>query len=343
MSLEATLTGLVLGERLCWTGLYQRSFLLPYWTRRKRRDIEAAYDRNSLLETSLPFALNQPTDALLSGPGPHTEWFVFQVGVFIKGHGSYSLRHALSSWRTLAENRFGLRLSISQEAVLRNLREGKTPPVTGHDNPHFFDDTACFRALVIACLHADALPRALETTRQDASITNAEDGLWGALAVTAATVTAVRRAGVEASIAAALEQLPQGSWIRRMTTQALEHADTASSPFELAARLEHVLVNSAYNYANAAAETAPLTLAILKRSRGDVERALLLALALPRTAGSVVPLVAALCGALGALDALKNPDILNDPLRGVALSFLKGTVPAERVASLISLISTENP
>jgi hypothetical protein len=148
-SVAAIVDGLMLGESLAWTGLYQRSHLLPFWTRRKRREIEADYERDGLIETSLPFALNQPTAAFRLAPGPHCEWLAFQAEVLLAGGGSYSQELALEAWRALVPARESLRLTVGQHAVLGNLERGLLPPQSGHDNPHYFDDGACFRAVAL--------------------------------------------------------------------------------------------------------------------------------------------------------------------------------------------------
>jgi len=318
--------GLVLGEQSCWTGLFERSFLMPFWTRRKRREIDVQHEMDDLLTVTLPFALNQPTEALVAGSGPRAEWFIFQLRLLTAGEGGtgYSLERATEAWQRLATEASDLRLTISQLAALANLRDGKVPPVAGHDNPHYFDDTACFRSLATAVLFADDLGAALEATRQDASITNAEDGVWGAQAVTAALVTALQGADPGDCVDAALRQLPRSSWIFEAATRASGCVKEGQTAFDLVTKLEATTVNHAYNYGDAAPETVPAMLAIIMGTGGDVERALLVALALPRLAASLAPLLGAFCGALGTLPGDAEA-ALRTPLRGVALPFLAGT------------------
>ena len=135
MNAQAVARGLVLGEALSWTGLYHRSFLLPFWTRRKRREIVSQHEKDGLLELSLPFALNQPTAAFEPSPGPHAEWFAFQLQLLLETGGKYDADRALSAWRNLAKDREHLRLTIGQHAALENLAKSLLPPVSGHDNP----------------------------------------------------------------------------------------------------------------------------------------------------------------------------------------------------------------
>ena len=171
----------MLGEALSWTGMYERSHLLPFWTRRKRREIAGRYEEDALIELSLPFTLNQSVDAVKPGPGPHAEWVAFQLRI-LEPSGQYSSDKALDAWRELLEQRGTLKLTISQHAALENLARGKLPPVSGHDNPHYFDDGACFRALPLATLMADDIEALTACVGEDAAITNGRDGVWAAQA-----------------------------------------------------------------------------------------------------------------------------------------------------------------
>ena len=320
--LHGAVHGLILGEALSWTGMYQRSFLLPFWTRRKRRDIESQYEQDALLELSLPFALNQTTDAFQPGPGPHAEWFTFQLKLLQRKGGRYSGATALEVWRELLEQRDGLRLTISQHAALENLARGKLPPVTGHDNPHYFDDGACFRALPSAVLMtADAEALTL-CVGEDASISHARDGVWAAQAYAVAVASLIETGDVDKSLARALTLLPNGSWIGDSARLALTASETAETLFDLVHHLSQDIVNPAYNYENSAPETLPITFAVLKFTQGDLQKSLFAALALPRTAGSVAPLVGALCGVLNPEAAVAS-SVFGSKLAGISLPMFK--------------------
>ena len=329
---ERVLSGLILGERLSWTGMFERSRLLPAWTRRKRREIEAQHEVTGILETTLPFSLNASPAPFYPGPGAHTEWFIFQLQIAAQTDGS--AESTLEYWQRLAQNTTDLRLTLAQQTALTQLRAGRTPPVTGHDNPHYFDDGACFRALATASWELTAPnmelgTMLLEHVTRDAEITNAEDGVWGARAV-AAFVGAADQPLAD-RLQRALDEFPPGSWISRVAELTLAQAGASTTVFDLSRRLSK-LANYAYSYGNAAAETVPAALAILAYSEGDHERALLAALGVPRQAGSLVPLVSALCGALPG--APVHPETLTSPLFGVALPFLTGRSAEEHLAAL---------
>lgn len=321
--LHGAAQGLIMGEALSWTSMYQRSFLLPFWTRRKRREIAGQYEQDGLLELSLPFALNQPTDAFIPGPGPHAEWFAFQLKILQRNDGRYSSTAALDAWRELLEQRKNLRLTISQHVTLENLARGKLPPVTGYDNPHYFDDGACFRALPLAIFMAHDSAALTACVTEDAVITNAQDGVWAAQAYAAAVAGVIETGEVTESLEQALVHLPENSWIGRLTRLALSASEGVETVLELIHQLSEDIVNHAYNYGNSAAETVPITFAILNFTQGDLQQSLFAALALPRTVGSVVPLVGALCGVLNP-EAVATACVFGSKLAGLSLPIFKG-------------------
>lgn len=327
------LYGLAAAEAATWTAMFQRAQLLPAWTRRKRREVEHDHDIARSLELPVPFALNQPTHALRAGPGPRSEWFVFQLRVLAAGGGAYDLATALVAWRALAaadpaDPADHPRLSHAQRAVLRQLAAGATPPQTGHDHARYADDGATVRALALAAGLADATghPDALDlAVATDAAISNAEDGVWVAQA--AAALLAALAAGVAplAAADASLERLPADSWSAERVRAGLAAAEGASGPLDLAFRLDTEVANAAYSYGDAAPDVLATALPIFRHHHRHPEAALLAALAAPRHAGAVAPLVGAWCAAAGYALSLSGPALERvSTLLGVALPQLRG-------------------
>ena len=325
--------GLAAAEATTWSGLFLRALPLPYWTRRKRREIEDLHDRDGLLSWPVPFALNQDPDPLRAAPGPRSEWYAFQAGLVADAGGRYDRAAALRAWRALADGPEPPRLTLGQRAALDHLLAGTPPPVSGHDHPHPFDDAATVRAVALAAaLHAD--PAALAAAvAEDAPISNADDGVACALAVAAVTAALLAGADVSDAVAEARTRLPNGTWAAIHVDRALRHADTADDPLDLAMRLDHDLANAAYSYADAAPDVVAIALAILRSTYPRVEAGLLAAAAVPRHAAGVAPLVGALFAAGGQLPA-PLPRLLarTPPLLGLALPRLRGV----RLADLAS-------
>lgn len=317
--------GLAAAEATTWSGPFERAMALPYWTRRKRREIEDAHDRDGVLSWPVPFALNQDPAPLRAAPGRRTEWFAFQARLLAAGGGRYRAEDALRAWLALGEGPEVPRLTLGQRAALEHLRSGVRPPESGHDHPQPFDDAALVRALAIAAAHAGTPADVAEAVAQDAALTNADDGVWCALAAAAALV-ALRRGGDGHDAAAAARAcLPDGSWSSRQADLALAHASAAADPLDLAWRLDHDVANAAYSYGDTAPEVLAIALAILRSTYPRIEAALLTAAAVPRHAPGAAPLVGAWFAAGGHLPApLERLADRLPPLAGLALPSLRG-------------------
>ncbi len=332
--------GMALGESLAWTSLYHRSYLMPPWTRRLRREIDSRAEGDGLLQIALPFTLNQPTEAFSLGPADKVEWACFQAQVLAESGGRYCRDLAVAAWLRLTHQKEKLRFGLSQRAALENLTRGKGPPVSGNDNPHYFDDSACFRAIPIGVAYAGRSVEAGETAYYDAAISNAYEGVWAAQAVAGAIAVACAGGDVTSAVETAAGYLPKGTWIDDLTRRALDSICKAKSLVELVFRLNQEIVDVIYSYGNSAAQTVALSLAISRFVAGDLERGVFAALSLARSAESVPALVGALCGALTGPVGLSGFVIDRiSTLRGIALPTLAGLDVRTIVDQLCSSIS----
>lgn len=219
-----------------------------------------------------------------------------------------------------------LRARISVRAGLGNLATGLRPPATGHDNPHYFDDAACVRACVLAVAHPGDPRLAAELAEFDARYTQDGDGVHGARAMAAALALALSGQTVEACVAAALAELPEGTEIGRNARHALKLAHDGEGAFCVVPLLEHQIVDHVYSYGIAAAETVPVALALATAARGRIAEAVPAAACLSRVADSAPALAGALTGALGGGEAI--PPAWREACRtlsGCALPHLTGT------------------
>ena len=328
--LERCYLGLVLGETLSWARVFERSNLLPYWTRRKRREIEAQHDQAQILDQVQPFALNQPIAPLRAGPGALAEWFYFQFLIFDHTRDDYVLKDAVTAWRDLAAQRSTLRLTLAEHSSIVNLQRGATPPTTGYQNPHYFDTSSTTRALALACLLTE--PRLQNAVRQDASITNAEDGIDVSVAVSVLARALIDGYALSEARARAWVTLPEGTWGHRLSHEACDATREATDIYAVVRGLEEVAGNYAYCYGTSAPEALAVTMALLQYvSRTDIirnsEEVLFAALALPRTAHAAIPLLAALLGLAGSIPDAALRAYHDTPLAGVALPMLRGFQP----------------
>ncbi|MFJ2772704.1 ADP-ribosylglycohydrolase family protein [Streptomyces sp. NPDC087300] len=368
---EGLLLGLAAGDAAGWPAARHRAARMPEWTRRLTRELDTFAEQNATTTLPVPIALNQPPEPLRLGPSDDAEWAAFTAESLLRAADG-TLGDELSpdrrtratldlAWNTLAAEVAAaaarapevesavlpLRARISVRAGLGNLAAGLRPPATGHDNPHYFDDAACVRACVLALVHPGHPERAAALAEFDARYTQDGDGVHGARAMAAAIAAALGGADVEATVDAALEQLPEHTEIGRNARHAVKLA-RAEAPqddggaFALVPLLEHQIVDHVYSYGIAAAETVPVALALTTAARGRIREAVPAAACLSRVADSAPALAGALTGALGTAVAL--PESWREACRtlsGCALPHLAGTDLVELAGQLSRAEPTE--
>lgn len=365
---EGLLLGLGAGDAAGWPAARHRAARMPEWTRRLTRELDTFAEQNATTTLPVPIALNQPPEPLRLGPSDDAEWAAFAAETVLTAFGELFVglpadrrtRAAVDlAWSTLAGEIAAaadrapevesavlpLRARISVRAGLGNLATGLRPPATGHDNPHYFDDAACVRAVVLAVVHPGRPHDAAELAEFDARYTQDGDGVHGARAMAAAVAAALGGADTATAVDAALEQLPDSTEIGRNAQHAVklarDFADEPAGAFALVPLLEHQIVDHVYSYGIAAAETVPVALALTLASDGIVSAAVPAAACLSRVADSAPALAGALTGALGGGAAV--PPAWRDACRvlaGCALPRLAGTDLVELAGLLARTVAS---
>ncbi|MCP3802103.1 ADP-ribosylglycohydrolase family protein [Allokutzneria sp. A3M-2-11 16] len=318
-SVVGALMGLAVGDSLGWPAAKHRAGQLPAWTRRLARELDAFAEAHGISCLPVPMALNQPTEALRLGPTDDAEWAVFAALAAMDG--ADALRAA---WIELAgSDRQPIIARISVRAGLANLVKGLRPPASGHDNPHFFDDAACSRAVGLATLLPGDPAAAAALAEVDARHTQDGDGVLGARAMAAAISSALGGATPGEAVDAALLELPEGTEIGRNARRAV-HYGRNSDTFSLVPLLDNGIVDHVYSYGTAAAETVPVALALVVASGARFGEAVSAAACLSRLADSAPALTGALAGALSG-DVPMTWRASCRELRGTSLPWLAGT------------------
>lgn len=249
--IEGLLLGVAAGDAAGWPAARHRAFRMPEWTRRLTRELDSFAEHSATTTLPVPIALNQPPEPLRLGPSDDAEWAAFTAQSVLTAAGALlsdlgrdrRVRAAVDlAWNELAGEVAAaagrapevesavppLRARISVRAGLGNLATGLRPPATGHDNPHYFDDAACVRACVLATVHPGSPGAAADLAECDARYTQDGDGVHGARAMAAAVSAALGGADAAACVAAAVEQLPSGTEIRRNALHAVRLAGEAA-------------------------------------------------------------------------------------------------------------------
>jgi len=279
--------GLAVGDAVGWPAARHRSALHAPWSRRLHRELDAFAEEHRLTTLPVPFALNQPVAPLAVGPSDDAEWLAWTLLTID--------RPRAEAFRSLA-GRTDIRARVSVATALDNLAKGVEPPASGHDNPHHFDDAAAVRAVAFGALGRDP--------GEDAQVTNAGDGVLGALAIAAAVAEGVATGSPARMVGAALAVLPEDTAIGHNARLALKVAREAGDPFGAVPALDAALLDHVYSYGVGAALTVPVALALAEASDGDLGRAVPAAACLAALADSAPGLTGALCGASGGYGAI---------------------------------------
>ncbi|MFI7637238.1 ADP-ribosylglycohydrolase family protein [Nonomuraea sp. NPDC049400] len=291
--IRGAFAGLAVGDAVGWPAARHRAALHAPWSRRLHRELDAFAEEHRVTTLPVPFALNQPTAPLAIGPSDDAEWLAWTVLTID--------RPRAEAFRELLEDgtpgmREGVRARISVATALDNLAKGIEPPASGHDNPHHFDDAAAVRAVAFGALGRDPA--------QDAQVTNAYDGVFGAQAMAAAVAEAVASGSAAGAVEAALAVLPEDTAIGRNARLALAVTRAAGDPFAAAPALDAALLDHVYSYGVGAAQTVPVALALAEAAGGELARAVPAAACLAALADSAPALTGALAGACGGYEAI---------------------------------------
>ncbi|BCJ35756.1 hypothetical protein Athai_32590 [Actinocatenispora thailandica] len=184
--------GLAVGDAAGWPARVHRSRLLPGWTRRLRRELDAFAEAESVTTLPVPFALNQDPTPLRLGPGDDAEWVAWTL---LRSGATRPTDRATvhAHWTAAVTDGTVPAGRIAVAAAVDNLRRGVSPPDSGRRNPHHFDDAAAIRAVGFGVLGATPA-HAATLAEWDAEVTHAGDGIAAARAVAAAIAAAVTAA-----------------------------------------------------------------------------------------------------------------------------------------------------
>src|SRR4051794_23100204 len=171
--------GLAVGDAAGWPAARHRWTLLAPWTRRLGRGLDGFAEEHAGTALPGPVAPNQPVAPPAIGPSDDAEWLAWTALTL------HQDRRA-----AFAAPGPDVRARIWVRPALDNLARGLDPPVSGHDNPHFFDDAAAVRAVAFGASRPGDPSGASRAARADAEVTNAEDGVHGARAMAAAVAVA---------------------------------------------------------------------------------------------------------------------------------------------------------
>lgn len=327
--IHGALLGLAYGDAIGFPALFHRfgDRSMP----RKRHNFlwrtNQELDAQGIATLMLPFTHRIPAATLEPCPTDDTEWALLTLHALLAGPPEPTLDSLLAPWlEQLLPDAANLRTGFSERAAIENLQRGMRPPATGNDNPMHYADAAVPRAVAVGLYARGDAARAAAIAGLDASISQAEDGIWAAQAMAAAVALLATGAPLAEAIQAARACFPADSWLAHGDAIAQRCRDEAQSPEELALLLSTRLINTVYSYGCVAPETFPAALVLVEACEGELTRACATANLIPRAADSLPAMVGALCGALHGESAVPAGwRAALATVRGLALPFLAGT------------------
>jgi ADP-ribosylglycohydrolase len=329
---QNAMIGLAIGDAISWTAMFHRSFVLPQWTRRKRREIDTSSETTNVIIQPMPFSLNQPPEHFNIFPTDDSEWAAFTAGILLGSDYDSYPQSAVKEWNELAQSNETIRGSVATQTALNNLRKGLQPPQSGKENPHYFDDSAISRAVPIGIYCSGQPDKAAHQAKIDASVTNSEDGVWAAQAMAVAISLICSGKNINDAIDTAHQYLPRTSWIRRTVEEALLIIRESKSIFSILPELQNEIVNREYSYGNVAPETLALTFAIARLHGNNFETAVMSSASFAKSSETLPAMVGALVGA-GQSTTIASESWLN------AISKLKGIcIPSFAGKNYLSLV-----
>lgn len=320
-----TLVGLAYGDAIGFPSLFHRFHVLPAKRHDFLFDTNKESSRRHILPLTLPFTHRQDENTLAPAPTDDTEYALFTAQTLLSIEGEPTLNHIVEAWKSELLPKTGeIWTRYSERAALENLEKGIDPPASGNDNPLHYEDAAVSRAIAIGLFLSGDPTAAARLAGLDASISQAEDGIWGAQAIAAVIAAIVGGEQLDAAIEGGKRYLPQGSWIAEEYEKAERCRKEASTQSELALLLAQEVINNVYSFGNAAPETVPSAMAIARACDGDLVSGVATANTIAKSADSLPAIVGAICGATNGVEGIGSRWIENvRRSRGVCLPLVR--------------------
>jgi ADP-ribosylglycohydrolase len=338
---HGALLGLAAGDASGFPAAYHR--MIGSWRRGTLWSQAAELDSSHVNKFPLPFSLSDPLEGSAFSATDDAEQAALGASILMRaldlGDGVPSADQLFAAWREhVLPQRDAYWGSVADRSAILNAEDGLTPPATGSDNPHFYDDSSVARAVPAGIVFAGDPGEAARVARALATITNDGVGVDAAGAFAAAIAVVVGGAPLEAAVMRALAEVPEDSWFTRKYRLAEVILHEAGSAFAAVPRWSDEVSNLEYNFGNVAAETVPLAL-IIARETSTFGEGIGLANLIPKQADTMPAMVGALLGGSGGTAVLPSTwrervellrGVCVPSTRGVALHGLADRLMAAR-------------
>ncbi|MEU3017017.1 ADP-ribosylglycohydrolase family protein [Nocardiopsis sp. NPDC007018] len=300
MSVETArgaLLGLAMGDALALPAEYHRHARAG-WGRNVLWEKNAELDQQHVSRPLLPFGLSNTEHKAMCGTDD-TETAATAALVLL-GTAEHDLDSLFRGWRAHYVDTDGVWCGVAERGAVVATLKGYAPPVTGSDNPVYWDDGAVPAAVSIG-LHHEGDPGTARRVAEDyARITHARDGVWAAGAMAHAVSSLAAGECLRPALEEAERTVPCDSWLHRgFERTAVVERDSTGDVFDTVPALIDTFGRPGYSHGGVAPETLPLAFTITRMVDADLTTGLQTAALFPRQSDSLPAMVGALCGAVG--------------------------------------------
>lgn len=294
---RGALLGLAMGDALALPAEYHRHARAG-WGRGVLWEKNAELDRQRVSRPLLPFGLGGTDHGVLCGTDD-TETAA-TAALILLGAAQHDQDSLFHGWRAHYVDTDGVWCGIAERGAVVQVLRGETPPVTGTDNPVYWDDSAVPAAVSVGLCHAGDPATATAVAEDYARITHDRDGVWAAGAMAHAIAALAAGEGLRAALSGAEGTTPCDSWLQRGFERAKTvERGSSGGVFDTVPALIDSFGRPGYSHGGVAPETLPLAFTVTRLVNGDLTAGLQAAALFPRQSDSLPAMVGALCGALG--------------------------------------------
>lgn len=328
--IDGAVFGLAFGDGIAEPSATNRLGILAPKRIMRMRSLSEYADEKKQTTRPIPYTHAQASSLLNPSPSDDTEWFAFVAKYILDNKSSFG------AWQNLAKEDENIRARTGTKIALKNLINGLVPPISGHDNPHYFDDISLARAAAIALIYSSDHETMLSKIDEDITVTHSEDGLYCARAFAILISNILQGESKDKAIIAALAALPRESWSNHLVSRAIQLSRGIDNDFERAIELEEKYIEKIYAYPISAPETLGLLIAHFENTDSP-ERLMNSALLHKRKLDSLPPLAGALAGAFYGVGWLpKAAKSSSISLAGACVPELKGLSLRELADSIFT-------
>ncbi|MEU3017016.1 ADP-ribosylglycohydrolase family protein [Nocardiopsis sp. NPDC007018] len=193
---------------------------------------------------------------------------------------------------------------FSEMVAIANLRAGIGPPVSGNDSYESWSDGAAMRVAPIGVFCAGEPAEAARLAREDAQVSHAADGIYGAQAIAAAVARALVTDDYTEVVAAGLAAVAEDSWTGRLLRRALAVASAAPTLEDAERDLYREVPLFHYPWPDSAPEAVALAFGLFAAAGGAFVPSVLSAVNIGRDSDTIAAMAGAMAGALHGESAL---------------------------------------